>query len=256
VIRKIIFRVVNRLSKWLYPPLLLKADPSARVNISSKGTHLKGEIFIGKNAELTIGEEVQFQGILHIGDGCKVFIGSHCEFSNVTFQLVGQSEMNLAPFCIFDAPVHFPNKVRLEGSKLELKEHVCIQAEILVRFGGLLTIGAWSSVNYLSEIRCEERVTLGEYCMISYEVCIFDTNTHSVNWKERRERIPFRGSEVKKPDTKPVSIGDDVWIGKGATILKGTTIGSKSIVGIRTLVTSGDYPEESRILSLKPVTLK
>jgi len=58
--------------------------------------------------------------------------------------------------------------------------------------------------------------------------------------------------EIDKPKTKPIKIGDDVWIGKEATITKGVNIGNKSIVGIRTSVSGGEYPDDSIIVSNPP----
>jgi len=254
VIRTLILRILSRLSRWLHPPLTLEIAPTAKV-IQGAGVRLKGTIRVGENAVLIIGEQVQFSGDLNIGEGCKVTIGDRCEFSNISITLLDKSEWVMGADCICDAPAAFPNKIWLENGRLEMNDHVRIQAEILVRFGGVLRMGTWSSINYLSEIRCEEQITIGEYCLFSYEVCIYDTNTHSVNWQERRERIPLRGAEIKRPGTKPVWIGDDVWIGKGASILKGATIGSKSIIGMRTSVPAGVYPEGSRIVSPKPILL-
>ncbi len=41
---------------------------------------------------------------------------------------------------------------------------------------------------------------------------------------------------------KPVVIGDNVWIGYGAIVMKGVTIGKNSIIGVNSVVTS-DIPE-------------
>ncbi len=41
---------------------------------------------------------------------------------------------------------------------------------------------------------------------------------------------------------KPVSIGDDVWIGAGAMILPGVTIGNRSVIGAGSVV-KDDVPE-------------
>jgi acetyltransferase-like isoleucine patch superfamily enzyme len=42
----------------------------------------------------------------------------------------------------------------------------------------------------------------------------------------------------------PVVLGDDVWIGADATILKGVTIGDRAIVGAGAVVTS-DVPADT-----------
>ncbi|HXC03779.1 MAG TPA: acyltransferase [Bacteroidia bacterium] len=255
---KRIFRAVFRQIKRLTNPgLFYSAAESAQVTISRKNTSIKGLISVGKNSTLTMEEDVQFNGNLHIGENCKVYIGKNCTLDQATFYIQKGSEMHISDHCVFDAPAQFPNVIRLEDHcKLHLSEHARVQAEVVIRFGGSVTMGTWSSINYLSEIRCDEQVDIGSYCLISYEVCIYDTNTHSTDWQERRKRIPLRASEETKPATAPVHIGNDVWIGKGATILKGVSVGDRSIIGIRTVVSSGSYPDDSRIVSQKPFNLK
>jgi acetyltransferase-like isoleucine patch superfamily enzyme len=84
-------------------------------------------------------------------------------------------------------------------------------------------------------------------------VDIFDTNTHSTDWHHRHEEIDdgFPNgtvqSEKNSPDTSPIAIGDDVWIGKYSAILKGVSIGSRSIVGTRSVVTKS-CPEDSVVV--------
>ncbi|MCJ7604824.1 MAG: sugar O-acetyltransferase [Dehalococcoidales bacterium] len=58
--------------------------------------------------------------------------------------------------------------------------------------------------------------------------------THPKDYLERR------GPELGKP----VSIGDDCWIGGGAIILPGVTIGKRSIIGAG-LVVSKDVPDDT-----------
>src|SRR5262249_38422275 len=107
-----------------------------------------------------------------------------------------------------------------------------------------------------TEIRCEDRVDIGEYGMISYDVCVYDTNAHSTDWRERRERIvqgyPFGAGEKNRPGTEPVIIGDDVWVGKGATITKGSVIGHRCVIGIRTVVGGAIVEDDCVVVSQKP----
>ena len=46
--------------------------------------------------------------------------------------------------------------------------------------------------------------------------------------------------DFKKLDA-PCTIGNDVWIGAGAVILRGTTIGDKAVIGAGSIV-KGDVP--------------
>ena len=60
-----------------------------------------------------------------------------------------------------------------------------------------------------------------------------DTDYHSV---EVDRRAPGA-----KPGVGPISIGRNVWIAGGATVLKGVTIGEDSVVGFGAVVAS-DIP--------------
>jgi acetyltransferase-like isoleucine patch superfamily enzyme len=89
--------------------------------------------------------------------------------------------------------------------------------------GGRLTIGAGTYLNRRAEIVCEQEVTIGRDCMIAWDVIIMDTDQHGVGGRPPRPR--------------PVRIGDRVWIGCRAIILKGVTIGDDAIVGAGAIVT-------------------
>lgn len=54
------------------------------------------------------------------------------------------------------------------------------------------------------------------------------TETHDKAIQPRREGIVY---------ARPVSIGDDCWIGLGATVLPGVTIGNGCTIGAGSLVT-------------------
>jgi acetyltransferase-like isoleucine patch superfamily enzyme len=68
-------------------------------------------------------------------------------------------------------------------------------------------------------------------------------------------RIPIR---LQPKTTGPIVIGDDVWIGCGARVLKGVTVGTGAIVGAGSVVTK-DVPPYSivggipaRVLRMRP----
>ncbi len=91
-------------------------------------------------------------------------------------------------------------------------------------------------------IMCEEEITIGSYCLISWNVGIADSDFHPLDPEARkRDAIlmnPYTGVTGPRPPipTKPVRIGDNVWVGMGAIILKGVTIGENSVVGAGAVV--------------------
>lgn len=75
-------------------------------------------------------------------------------------------------------------------------------------------------------IKCTDRITIGDSCMVSWDVQIFDTDFHY---------IVSDGREILR-NNKPVIIGNAVWIGSRATILKGSEIPDGTIISSCSLV--------------------
>ena len=65
---------------------------------------------------------------------------------------------------------------------------------------------------------------------------VYDLDGHPLDAERRRNGEPSPAEEIK-----PVVIGDDVWIGTGAVILKGVTIGDRAVIAARSVVTA-DVP--------------
>lgn len=88
--------------------------------------------------------------------------------------------------------------------------------------GATVKIGDGTYVNRRTEITCKEQVAIGERCAISWDVLITDTDYHQL-----------AGSK----SIAPVTIGDHVWVGARAAILKGVTIGDGAVIAAGSLVT-------------------
>jgi len=76
-------------------------------------------------------------------------------------------------------------------------------------------------------------VTLGSRVLIAPNVQFYAA-THPTDFSERGSMAEFG---------KPITIGDDVWIGGSSVICPGVTIGSRSIIGAGSVVTK-DIPED------------
>lgn len=125
---------------------------------------------------------------------------------------------------------------------------------VWVRFGGKLEIGSYTNINEGSEIRCDEKISIGSFNQISYNVKIWDTNTHNILPVENRRKIaidkfPYFGYESSKPITSPINIGDDCWIGENSTIFKGTKIGNECILGFGTFISGKTVPDHSIVVN-------
>jgi len=106
---------------------------------------------------------------------------------------------------------------------------------IITGQNSLIKIGDGTFISGNSKIICMNRVEIGKKCAISWDVQIMDSDFHRI----------VQGKIAKNP-TKPVRIGNHVWIGSRVTILKGVTIGDGSIVAAGSVVTR-DVPPYSLV---------
>ena len=89
---------------------------------------------------------------------------------------------------------------------------------------------------------CAQRITIGKRVIISYDVTIADSDFHPTDPAARKldaiANSPY-GDKSLRPyiETSPVKIGDDVWIGIGAIILKGVKIGARARIGAGAVIT-------------------
>ena len=86
-------------------------------------------------------------------------------------------------------------------------------------------------------INCEVHgpVTIGDNVMMGPEVVIY-TGGH------RHDRTDIPMMEQGSVDPRPVTIGNDVWIGRRAIILPGVTIGDGVIIAAGAVVTKSIEP--------------
>jgi acetyltransferase-like isoleucine patch superfamily enzyme len=98
--------------------------------------------------------------------------------------------------------------------------------------GGRLEIGDRTSINYGADFAVTGLVRIGKDCGIGTHVIIMDNDFHEVVDRARR------------PEPKPVIIGDRVWLANRSTILPGVSIGDDAIVGAGSVVMT-DIPERS-----------
>lgn len=96
---------------------------------------------------------------------------------------------------------------------------------------GELEIGHGTNVNGLTKILVGESVRIGADCTLSWNCQILDHDFHA---------ITVDGSE--RASSAPVVLGDRVWVGTGAIILKGVRIGSDAVIAAGAVVTRDVEP--------------
>jgi acetyltransferase-like isoleucine patch superfamily enzyme len=144
----------------------------------------------------------------------------------ITFEPGAELLVGLGSFGLTHAGDTSVIRVR-PGAAFHVGGRVALQRGVrIVVDGGRLSIGANTNVNGLgTKFLCAESVTIGSGCTFSWEVQVLDNDFHAITV-----------DGVQQPKTAPVVIGDRVWVGTRAVILKGVTIGDGAIVAAGAVV--------------------
>ncbi|MCW3040473.1 MAG: hypothetical protein JWM31_2378 [Solirubrobacterales bacterium] len=117
-------------------------------------------------------------------------------------------------------PFH-PGHVWVAGRLVARDFRIFNGAQVGVNAGAELILGS-GYANVGLSLACFERIEIGEGAAIGEQVMIRDSDNHQI-----------LGSG---PATAPIVVGDLVWIGARATILKGVTIGDGAVVAAGAVV--------------------
>ena len=91
-----------------------------------------------------------------------------------------------------------------------------------------ITIGNWTTVGHHTFIFSKNEIKIGNNCLIA-PFCYLVDSDHGIDCNTLiREQAMT---------TKPIIIGNDVWLGTGAVITKGVTIGDGAVVAAHAVVT-------------------
>lgn len=95
-------------------------------------------------------------------------------------------------------------------------------------------------MNNGAEIYCDESISIGDNTVIAQNVCIRDTDSHTL---------------IGSVKSAPVTIGNHVWIGTKAIILKGVTIGDGAVIAAGAVVTH-DVPAKCLVAGVPAKVIK
>lgn len=99
-----------------------------------------------------------------------------------------------------------------------------------------------------------ESIIIGNDVTMAWGITLYDHNSHSLEWENRKFDNMQCYNDFKKYNNKvynknwknvssaSIVIGDKVWIGFDVTILKGVTIGEGAIIGAKSVVTRNIPP--------------
>ena len=129
--------------------------------------------------------------------------------------------------------------------KVIISERTTIDGGTVCRASsGELIIGSHVYINRNCNIVSHESIKIGRKCTIGPNVCIYD---HDHNYRSHNRDTEYV--------TKPITIGDNVWIGSNVIIIKGITIGDNSVIAAGAIVRT-DVPANSIYVSKSQYSIK
>jgi acetyltransferase-like isoleucine patch superfamily enzyme len=128
--------------------------------------------------------------------------------------------------------------------RIVLGDHVTFGGKPVFIFGNRgertpeVVVGDHTFIGHLCSFSASSSIRIGNDCLLAGGVQVADYDGHPVDAARRRA-----GEPTPPEGIQPVVIGNDVWIGAGAMILKGVHIGDRSIIGAGAVVTR-DVPAD------------
>ncbi|WP_276371732.1 sugar O-acetyltransferase [Chryseolinea sp. H1M3-3] len=102
-----------------------------------------------------------------------------------------------------------------------------LQPPFYCDYGSNIIMGEKVFFNFNCVVLDVTYVTIGSRTLFGPNVQIY-TATHPMNYKERASGLEY---------AKPISIGEDVWVGGSVVICPGVTIGDRAVIGAGSVVT-------------------
>jgi acetyltransferase-like isoleucine patch superfamily enzyme len=121
------------------------------------------------------------------------------------------------------------NLVSLEDGVILRKGDVIVRGNnCKIHIGKKTTFGGVRIIN----VGVNNAINIGMNCLFADHIEIWASDTHSIFDQEGNFINP----------EKPITIGNNVWVGSHVKILKGVVIGDNSIIGMNTMVTKDILP--------------
>lgn len=128
------------------------------------------------------------------------------------------------------------------SGEIVLGDDVRISGKITIGFAARFSerpqfhVGNGTGLSHQCEFIIGKRITIGSNCRIAGRVRMADSHGHPIEPGAR-----LRGDPPEDHDVRAITIGNNVWLGTGATIMPGVSIGDHSVVAAGSIVTK-DVP--------------
>lgn len=120
-------------------------------------------------------------------------------------------------------------------SLLELSGNISFHGKASIGRGSSISVGKNANLilgsNFCitgsSDIICSNLISFGDHCLLSWDILLMDTDFHPIH--------DDSGNIINT--SKPIKIGNHVWIGCRNTILKGVSIPDNTVVAANSTLT-------------------
>lgn len=144
-------------------------------------------------------------------------------------QLSAWSEGDVPLSTQFDGPLRLPKRIALElGEACRFGREVFLDTN-----GGRITLGCHVRINTGCVLVSYASISIGDDCLIGEYVSIRDANHGTAAGQAMR---------LQPHTSAPIVIGRNVWIGRGAVVLRGVHIGDGAVVAANSVVTQDVAP--------------
>lgn len=110
---------------------------------------------------------------------------------------------------------------------------------INVSQNGILTLGDKFELGCLSNVFVSNSITFGDDCLLSWNIDILDSDMHGM--------YDLNSDNLRNP-SKPIKIGEHVWVGCRTLILKGVVIPDNTIVAASSTLRGTTLQMENTII--------
>jgi maltose O-acetyltransferase len=132
------------------------------------------------------------------------------------------------------SPGDVTTRTHLIATLLRATTDLWLEPPFYCDYGSNISVGRKVFFNFNCVVLDVMKVTIGNDTLFGPAVQIY-TAMHPIDADERRRGLEF---------AKPVTIGNDVWIGGAVVICPGVTIGDRAVIGAGSIVTR-DVPADA-----------
>ncbi len=207
-------------------PIILKLRKKIRSCLYSR--HQKGNIvellcrlrkskfkITGKGNRITVAGHCSQSRATIQGENNSIDISDRSDFSRSSIQVVGNN-----------CTIHISSGCLLRNTTI-----ICMEDNCSISIGNDTTANSEGSL-FIVCMGESNHISIGEQCMFADMVDIWASDTHPV----------FDAHNHLLNPSRPIEIGNHVWIGRYVRILKGVSIGDGAVIGMSSVVTKNIKP--------------